>query len=235
MPTGGWLALHAADGSVVGRSTRSLGGMVYIVRIRRVSGFPVVLGGLLFAASLFTGSLPFPHAFIALIKATVAGFALFLVVWGVLVMVFSKSIVHADPSGVTLYSAILPRAVVFLPWQEIASIDVTVRQFPGEQTLTPALRRNFDLPILVIRTTTPGRRSRGCVNRSRSRLQDAMFEVDLEDPRNIAWVLHHVSTLPVTISQGINAVRARAQRNKSSGGSRQQHAEQLLHNPQGKA
>ena len=200
--------------------------MVYTLRMRRIIGFPVVLGGLLLGlvSLLFPGSLSFPVALIAPIKATLAGFALFLVFWGVLVMVFSKSVVRADPWGVTLYSAILPRAVVFLPWHEIASIEVTVREFQiqGDDA------GPYELPVLAIRATTPGRRGRGCVNYSRSRLRHSMFDVDLEDPRNISWAIHHVSTPPVTIAQGINAVRARAERNKSSRVLRQQRAEQLL-------
>ena len=187
--------------------------MVYTLRTSRKYGFLRVLESsfigvlpLLFFSDLLAGALG------AVIVYTVAGVTLFFVIIGVLGIVFPPRVLRADTSGVILHSAILRRAVVFLAWHEIASIEVRAGDFKfGDDD------ERTTIPILVIRTATPGRRARGCVNSSirlsRLRIQEERPDVNLADPRNIMWVLFS-EIPPDTIAEGINAVRARAERNK---------------------
>ena len=124
-----------------------------------------MFGVFLLALVLASNRLPVSGAF----RATVAGVALFFAILGVLGMIFPPSILRADTSGLTLYSAILRRSVLFLAWHEIDSLEVVVRwveKTGGESDGQPEwatlkgfnFSQKFDYPILVIRSTTPARR-----------------------------------------------------------------------------
>ena len=209
--------------------------MVYTLRMSRLQGlYALIFGVFLLALVLASNRLHVSGAF----RATVAGVALFCAILGVLGMLSPPSVLRADTSGLTLYSAILRRRVLFLAWHEIDSIEVVVRwieQTGKESEGQPEwatlkgfnFSQKFDYPILIIRSTTPGRRARGRVNYSiafisiasssfvfsRSAIQDLVYEVDLEDPRSIVWLLPNHAYPPAVVDQ-INAVRTRAERNK---------------------